>query len=548
MSNVLKSKRKTDIRLYDFTIFDFMTLRLFYNANIITMDDALPKVDAMVINDLGKIEAIGAEKELRNQFGFFSNEIDCHEKTIVPGLNDAHIHVWKIGHLRTYMLDVRGVKSIVEFKKLLKDFADKNPTSNWILARGINEMVLDEKRLPTKEDLDEVITDRPVFVIRTCAHIGIANSKAIQISGVSEATEVPFGGEIRKNHDGSLQGIFTERALGLIMNNIPAFTFDEYKNMILEAHAYLLSLGITSATDPAANEELLAAYIKLDQEGLLKVRMNVFPLRIPDGSDDIQVLPELYESDFLQIKTVKFFSDGGLSSATAALNVPYKNTDGYKGVLRLDYDKFYETAKEAVDKGFSVATHAIGHQAVDLTLKVYSDLFKIDNTLKHRIEHVGFLSNENIQDFKRMNMTAAMQPIFIYELANNFKSTLPDELLDVVYPCKTVLDNGINLALSTDGPVVKEINPWVNMETAVTRKAADGFVIGESQKITFKQAIHAYTVGSAMADNLENTKGSLAIGKYADFIVLNINPFDLNNVSKVKTVETWINGELNYKK
>ncbi len=511
------------------------------------MNDAFPKADSMVINNLGIIEDVGTENELRNQFNSFSSIINFQGKTIIPGLNDSHIHVWKIGHLRTYMLDVRGIKSIVEFKQKLKEFADKNPKSNWIMARGVNEMVLEERRLPTKEDLDEVVSDRPIFVIRTCAHIGIANSKAIEISGVDENTKEPFGGEIRKNKDGSLQGIFTERALGLIMNNIPAFTFDEYKNMILEAHNYLLSLGITSATDPAANEELLDAYIRLDKEGLLKVRMNVFPLRIPDGSDKIQILPEKYESEFLQIKTVKFFADGGLSSATAAINIPYKNTDGYRGVLRLDYDKFYKTAKEAVENGFSVATHAIGHQAVDLTLKVYRDLFKIDTTLKHRIEHLGFLSNENIKDFQKMNMTAAMQPIFIYELANNFKSTMPNELLDVVYPCKTVLESGINLALSTDGPVVKEINPWINLETAITRKASDGSVIGESQKITLQQALKAYTLGSAVADNLEHIKGSLSKGKFADFIVLNKNPFDLENVSTVESNETWVNGELKYK-
>ena len=525
-----------------------MTLRLSYNANIITIDDTFPTADAMVVNNLGKIESIGTETEMRKQFSSFSNEINFQGKTIIPGLNDAHMHVWKIGHLRTYMLDVRGVKSIVEFKEKLKNFAEKNPNSNWILARGINEMVLEEKRLPTKEDIDEVISNRPVFVIRTCAHIGIANSKAIEISNVDETTEVPFGGEIRKNSDGSLQGIFTERALGLIMNNIPEFTFEEYKNMILEAHNYLLSLGITSATDPAANEELLEAYIRLDKEGSLKVRMNVFPLRIPDGTDEIQPLPEQYESEFLQIKTVKFFSDGGLSSATAAINVPYKNTDGYKGVLRLEYNKFYETAKEAVEKGFSVATHAIGHQAVDLTLKVYRDLFKLNNTLKHRIEHVGFLSDENIKDFQNMNMTAAMQPVFIYELANNFKSTMTDDLLETVYPCKTVLDNGINLALSTDGPVVKEINPWINIETAITRKAIDGFVIGENQKITLQQALYAYTMGSAKADNLENIKGSLSKGKYADFIVIDKNPLELDDVSTISTLETWINGELKYKK
>jgi predicted amidohydrolase YtcJ len=118
----------------------------------------------------------------------------------------------------------------------------------------------------------------------------------------------------------------------------------------------------------------------------------------------------------------------------------------------------------------------------------------------------------------------------------------------VVYPCKTVLDNGINLALSTDGPVVKEINPWVNIETAITRKAADGSVIGESQKITLQQALYAYTVGSAVADNLEDVKGSLAVGKYADFVVLNDNPFKLQDVSNVEIAETWIQGKLKYKK
>jgi predicted amidohydrolase YtcJ len=515
--------------------------KIFYNSHILTMNRDQPFATAMAIKN-GKIIAVGDESEIRNKYKKFDNEIDCQGKTILPGINDAHIHVWKNGHLRTFMLDVRGVKSITEFKKMLKEFAIKNPKSKWIMARGINEMVLEEKRLPTKVDLDDIISDRPVFVIRTCAHIGIANTNAIEISGIDDQTEVPFGGEIRKDINGKLTGIFTERALGLIMNNIPEFTFEELKTMILSAQDYLISLGITSATDPAADENLLAAYIKLDQEGLLKIRMNVFPLRIPDGSDEIQPLPEMYESEFLQIKTVKFFADGGLSSATAAINVPYKNTENYKGVLRLEFDKFFKTAKEAVDKGFSIATHAIGHEAVNLVLKVYKELYKINPKLRHRIEHLGFLSAENIKDFQEMEMTAAMQPVFIYELANNFKNTLNDNLLSEVYPCKTVIDNNINLALSTDGPVVKEINPWINIKTAITRKAADGFVIGENQTITLEQALYSYTVGSAIADNQLDKKGKLISGSYADFIILSENPFQTEDLAKIKTEQTWVNG------
>ena len=520
-----------------------MSLKLLYNANIITMDSQNPLAEAMVINDDGLIEAVGTVLELEKQFPPFEKTINFYQKTIIPGLNDAHIHVWKIGHLRTFMLDLRGTKSIAEMQEKLCDFDKKNPTIPWIMARGINELNLIENRLPNKEDIDTIINHKPVFIIRTCAHIGIANSKAIKTAGVSNQTEVPFGGEIRKNQDGSLQGIFTERALGLIMNCIPEFTFEEYKTMILEAHQYLISMGITSATDPAANQNLLDAYIKLDQQGLLKVRMNVFPLRIPDGSDIVQVLPECYESNFLQIKTVKFFADGGLSSATAAINEAYKNTDNYKGVLRLEYEHFLETATEAVQNGFSIATHAIGHRAVDLTLEVYKKLYQINPKLNHRIEHVGFLSANNIKDFQTMKISAAMQPIFIYELANNFRTTLTDDLLENVYPCKTVLDSNINLALSTDGPVVKEINPWVNIQTAISRQAADGFVIGNNQKINLQQALTAYTVGSAIADNQLNKKGTISNGKYADFIVLNQNPFETKNVTEIKTEQTWINGE-----
>lgn len=525
-----------------------MAFQLLHNAQIYTMDNVLGKANAMVINEAGCIEAIGDLRDINRQFSSFDQIWDCENRTILPGFNDAHIHVWKVGQLRTFMLDVRGVQSIAEFQQRLKDFALKNPNLPWITARGINEMQLKEKRLPTKEDLDCVVPDRPVYVIRTCAHMAIVNTNALEVAKVDINTEVPYGGEILKNADGSLQGIFTERAMGLIQKVMPEYSITDYKKMILEAQEYLLSLGITSATDPAADPNLLAAYLHLEKEGALKIRMNVFPLRIPDGSDSVQELPSLFHSDFLQIQTVKFFSDGGLSTATAALNVPYKNTNDYKGVLRLDYDKFLESALEAVKGGFSVATHAIGHQAVDLTLKVYSALHEQNPNLKHRMEHVGFLSAKNLADFQRMNMSAAMQPIFIYELAKNFEATLPEELFPEVYPCKLVLDHQINLALSTDGPVVNEVNPWVNMQTALTRQSKEGLIIGENQAITMPQALYAYTMGSAIAENREQSKGSLTVGKKADFILVDQDPFLANDLSSITTLQTWVGGQLYFTK
>ncbi len=505
------------------------------------MDKANPQAESMVIGINGKIKAIGNFIPLKNTFPN-AESIDLHNKIVLPGFNDAHIHVWKVGHLRTFMLDLRGTPSIEECKQKLKKFAEDHKNAKWILARGLNEEILQEKRLPTKEDLDEVIPNKPIFIIRTCAHIGIANSLAMHQSNVDKHTEVPFGGEIKKHPNGELNGLFTERALGLIMNHIPPFTKEEYQKMIGEAQDYLLSLGITSATDPAAGSDLLAAYTDLDQKGLLKMRFNVFPLRIPDGSNLILPLPDLYQSEHLQITTVKFFADGGLSSATAAINVPYKNTDHDEGLLRLPYDLFLQTASEAVSHGFHVATHAIGHKAVDLCLDVYEKLNQINQHLTHRIEHLGFLEEKNIPAFQELKIAVAMQPIFIYELANNFKNTLPDELLEVVYPTRSVLDAHITLALSTDGPVVKEINPFTNIATAITRQSITGDTIGIHQKISLDEALYAYTMGGAKMDDQESTKGSLSIGKVADFIVVDQNPYTCSDLKQTQVLETWING------
>ena len=331
--------------------------------------------------------------------------------------------------------------------------------------------------------------------------------------------------------------------MGLITDHIPQPTKESYAKMVIEAQDYLISLGITSATDPAADATLLETYKDLDKHGLLKMRFNVFALRVPDGGDQILSLPELYQSKHLQITTVKFFADGGLSSTTAALNIPYKNMYDYKGVLRLSYDLFIKAASDAVSNGFRVATHAIGHEAIDLCVEVYQALSRINKQLTHRIEHLGFLEQKHIPTFQTLGISVAMQPIFLYELASNFKNTLPKQLLEEVYPVRSALDAGITLALSTDGPVVKEINPFWNIATAISRQSSTKDCLGPNQRISLEEALQAYTVGGAQMDHQENSKGSLSIGKVADFIVLDQNPYTSPDLKTIKVMETWIDGK-----
>lgn len=462
--------------------------------------------------------AIGSNEDVLRLQQANTQLIDANGKTVLPGFIDAHIHIWKVGNLKTFLLDLRGVTSIAEMQDKLSDFVKRNPGTGWMQARGFNEANMKEGRLPTKEDLDKITTERPLWVIRTCAHIGIANSKAIEMAGVTAQTHIPPGGEVRIGADGRPNGIFTETALGLVTNHIPAYTADDYALMIRAAEDELLRYGITAATDPAVMPDLLACYHQLDQQNKLRIGVNAFPVRVPDGSEEVLPLPSKYISDKLTVNTVKFFADGGLSGATAAMNRPYKNSTS-TGVLRLTEGFFYPIAKEAANNGFGIATHAIGDKAIDVVLDVYEKIRASGNVLL-RIEHLGLPSPQHLQRMQQLGVHCVSQSIFIKELGKNFAQHLDDERLTQIYPYNTILKSGVNLAFSSDSPVVNDFNPITGIKAALYRKDNNGKVIGPNENITLQQALYAYTLGAAKANGNDSATGSIETGKKADFIIL----------------------------
>lgn len=491
---------------------------IIHNANVLTQNAAQPLAQAFAVAD-GSIIAVGSDDDILQLSNSNTQLINAGGKTVLPGFIDAHIHIWKVGNLKTYLLDVRGVGSIEELQDKLSDFIKQNPADGWIQARGFNEANMKEDRLPTYADLDKVNTTRPIWLIRTCAHIGIANTKAMQHSGISSQIHVPAGGEMRLDSDGKPNGIFTETALGLIANNIPSYSVDDYARMIMAAEEELLQYGITSATDPAVMPDLLACYHKLERDKKLRVRVNAFPVRVPDGSEEVLPLPAIYKSPHLTINTVKFFADGGLSSMTSAMNKPYKNST-YTGVLRLTEDFFYPIAKQAADNGFGIATHAIGDKAIDVVLAVYNRL-RVSSNVNLRIEHLGLPSAEHLVTMKANNIHCVSQSIFIKELGRNFAHHLEAERLHRCYPYQSILQAGVNLAFSSDAPVVKDFNPITGIKAALYRKDADGNVIGPDETISLQDALKAYTINAAKADGNHLTTGSIETGKFADFIILN---------------------------
>lgn len=512
-----------------------------HNAAVLTQNLQQPNAEAFAVAK-GKIIAVGKNEEMLALQQANTLLVDAKRKAILPGFIDAHIHIWKVGNLKTFLLDLRGTKSIAEMQDKLSDFIKKNPGKGWIQARGINEANIKEGRLPTKEDLDNITKERPLWVIRTCAHIGMANSKALELSGVTAQTHVPAGGEIRLGNDGNPNGIFTETALGIITNNIPSYSHEDYVLMIKAAEDELLSYGVTSATDPAVMPDLLETYHTLEKEKKLRVRINAMPIRVPDGSDAILPLPGKYYSDKLTINIAKFFADGGLSGMTAAMNKPYKNS-GSTGVLRLTEDFFYPLALEAAKNGFGIGTHAIGDKAIDIVLNVYEKIRKDFSSNILRIEHLGLPSEKHLRMMKEMNIHCVSQSIFLEELGKNFALYLEEERLNRTYPYRSVLNAGINLSLSSDAPVVKDFNPVTGILAALNRKDLDGNVLGPSEKISLDEALYAYTMGGAKANGNAHEVGSIEPGKKADFIILNQNIKAKNdNLESVNVATTFLNG------
>ncbi|CAN5796352.1 amidohydrolase [soil metagenome] len=520
-----------------------MNSLLIHNANILSFHEGFKQkgFDCMFVEG-NTIKAIGRYDDLKSLIHPHTIIINAAGKTLMPGFNDSHIHIWKVGSLKTYVLDVRNALSLDEMLQMIKDYAAQYPDAAWVMARGFNEAAWIDGRLPNKDDLDKVVNNRPVHLLRTCAHIAVCNTNAIQTCGITATTIVPNGGYVYLGDDGKPNGIFAETALGLITKHIPAYSKAQLKTMVQAAKEEMFRYGITAATDPACDPFLLQAYHEMNQADELGFRLSAMPIVLPDGGTDAYPIPDYFSSPFMQINTVKFFSDGGLSGKTAAIKRHYKNTNE-QGLLRLDKEKYAALSMLAMQKNLSVATHAIGDAAIEFVIDVYKDLHNKFPYISNRIEHLGLPEEKHLQHMAEYDIAASMQTIFIYELGKNFRKYIDDDYLNRCYPVRSVLNHGVTMALSSDAPVVKNFNPLQGIATAINRKDNDGNVIAPGEGITITEALKAYTATAATLTKT-NLFGSIKEGMLADFILLDKNPVTSADLSAIKVLQTYVDGKL----
>lgn len=500
--------------------------------------------DAVAVQD-GKIVAVGQGADLRRDYSPM-RRLDVDGRTLLPGFNDAHIHVWKVGHLLTSLVDLRSAASLGEVHNRLTSHS--SATDGWLLARGVNELKLAEGRLPSRDELDAWFPNRPVWITRVCNHVGLANSAALRAAGIHRQTPSPVGGEVRRDAAGELTGVFTENAMRLVADLVPPPTDEALRGMVRAANERLLSLGVTAVTDPGVDDQLLAVYRSMDEAGELVGRFNIMRLAPEVASSEAMAewTPPTV-SDCLRIDTAKLFMDGGLSGATAALSVPYRHADT-RGVLRYERDEYATLCRKADAAGYRVATHVIGDRAISTALDTYETLPRIAK--RARFEHFGLPSNKDLVRAARLGIGVATQAIFLPELGANFRQYLPEDFPITPYPIRAMLDAGLTVALSTDAPVVVDERPLAGVAAAVRRLSGDGATIGPDEVITIHEGLLAYTAAGAQLSGDAGRFGKIEAGQFADLVVLDRSPLTtpLEELADIEVRMTFVGGKVVYQK
>ncbi len=525
--------------------FDLKPDLIVFNANVRTLDRSKPVAQAFAVLN-GRIVAVGTDAEIKALAGPMTERIDAGGKLVIPGFNDAHVHFLD-GGAGLSSVDLRDAKTPAEFVKRIKEFAATLPKGRWIQNGNWDHENWSPNDLPTAAMIDAVTPDNPVFINRLDGHMALANSLAMKLAAVNNETKEVPGGEIVRDKDGNPTGIFRDEAMNYIYAAIPPFTYAERSDYLTAATNYAASLGVTSVQDMSAGADI-GVLQDLARNGKLKTRVYaVSPLGDWKRWANTGVT-RAFGDPLLRVGGLKGFADGSLGSTTAWFYEPYLDRPDTYGLALEDPAKIYQNVSAADKAGLQVMIHAIGDRANDEIVKIYERVEKEngERDRRFRIEHAQHLNDGLIKRFASAKVIASMQPFHAIDDGRWAWKRLDEKRLKGTYAFRTLLDSGARLAFGTDW-FVAPLNPMYGIYAAVTRSTLDdknpnGWI--PEQKISVEEALRAYTQGSAYAEFQENEKGTISVGKLADFVVLSEDIFDIdpNTIRQVKVLRTVMNG------
>jgi len=515
------------------------------HAKIYTADDKFSEAEAMAISD-GKIIAIGTNDEILKEYEG-EEELNAAGKTIFPGFIDAHCHftgyatdLWKCS--------LTGTSSFDEVIDKMVAYSKAAPME-WLYGRGWDQNDWDVKEFPSKEKLDALFPNRPVFLKRIDGHAALANQKALDLAQVTAATTIAGGSLELKN--GKLTGILIDNAMGLVEKVIPSISDTLARKYYIDAQNTCFALGLTGVHDCGVSEHTIDLVDAEQKAGHLKMKIYAMLSDNPDYYDR-WIAKGIYKTDLLTVGGFKLYGDGALGSRGACLLQDYTDKPGWKGFLLSDPKHFAEVAAKLANTKFQMCTHAIGDSGNREILKIYAAALKGKNDKRWRIEHAQVINADDFDLFGNYNIIPSVQPTHATSDMYWADKRLGPERIKNAYAYKKLLQQNGWIPLGTDFPV-EDISPFKTFYAAVAREDSKGFPTGGFQienALSREETLKGMTIWAAKAAFEEKEKGSLEKGKAADFIIVDTNLMtcDAANILKATVNQTYINGKSVYKK
>ena len=523
------------------------------NARVWTVDPSQPEAQAVAI--LGdRIVAVGSNQQVEVWRGAHTSVVDADGRRLLPGFNDAHVH-FVDGGSQLDNVELNDATSAQEFARRIRERAVKTATGSWLLGGDWDETKWSPAEPPTKELIDAATPNTPVAVNRYDGHMVLANSLALKLAGITAQTPDPDGGVIVHDKNGNPTGALKDAAQDMLFKAIPPLTHDQRRHAIERALSHAASLGVTSVQNMNPDYADIAVYNELLNEGKLTTRIYAAPL-ITQVDDQVRIgIRRAFGGPYLRIGAVKAYADGSLGSATAYFFEPFSDQPGNRGILSDEMHPIslmHDRMMRADAAGLQICTHAIGDAGISAILDIYAEIEKQhgDRDRRWRIEHAQHMAAKDFDRFARLHVIASVQPYHAIDDGRWAERRIGHDRATRTYAFRTFLDHRVRLALGTDWNVAP-LNPMLTLYAATTRATLDGKNPNgwfPEQKLTIKEAIEAYTVGSAYAEFQENEKGSITPGQLADMVllsgdILNIDPIKIRDV---KVLKTWVGGKLTY--
>ena len=509
--------------------------------------DGIRDFSVLVFGADGRLVATGDENLLADIPA--GDRIDGDGLFVLPGLTDAHAHVYSQGFLAV-SLNLLGTPSVEAAVESIAEFAATRRTG-WILGRGWNQVLWPVQEFPTAADIDAVVSDRPVWLRRIDGHAAWANSRALEIAGIDADTPDPVGGKIIRDANGNATGVLVDTAMALVEKHIPDPTRSEIRETYNAAVDSLLALGITGVHDAGISKTEAEVYLSMADDGALKMRIYAM---LSDTGPNLDAFDEpirAYGNDHLDIASVKLYSDGALGSRGAAMIEPYDDDPENRGLPFYTQEELDAFVRKANNKGFQVGIHAIG----DLGNRMALDAFERaqdgePSPLRNRVEHAQIIALDDIPRFSGLGVIASMQPVHATSDMNMAEDRVGPQRIKGGYAWRRLLDSGAVLASGSDFPVELP-DPFHGLYAAVKRQDRQGLPEGgwyPDQAMTRAEALHSFTLGAAFAAHQEDRLGSLEPGKWADFIVVDRDYFEIpaSEIDDIRVLQTWVGGKLVY--